>query len=95
MMEFLTQHPIPSGLIVAALVAAASFAARGVVRRRKARRIYAFLAHSAANTEFTFRSTRAISRETRIPSDQIEGLCLSHPKIRRNGKEKESWTAME
>lgn len=59
---------------------------------RTLRAIYQFLLTSKAGTAFTFRSTEAISSHTKISEERVADLCSNHPKIRRNEKEKQSWT---
>ncbi len=59
--------------------------------RRDGKKIYTFLLHSKAGTDWTFRSTHAISSHTKISESRVEVLCSKHPKIKRNEKEMQSW----
>ena len=58
---------------------------------RDGNKIYAFLLQSKTGTEWTFRSTHAISSHTKISESRVEELCSKHPKIKRNENEKQSW----
>ncbi len=58
---------------------------------RDGKRIYTYLLESRAGTEWTFRSTHAISSHTKLSESRVENLCTKHPKIKRNEKEKQSW----
>ena len=58
---------------------------------RDKRKIYKYLLNSKKETEYKFRTTEAISSDTNISRYRVEKLCSSHPKIKRNEKDKESW----
>jgi hypothetical protein len=58
---------------------------------RDGKKIYTFLLQSKTGTEWTFRSTQAISSHTKISESRVEAICSKHPKIKRNEKEKQSW----
>jgi prenyltransferase beta subunit len=86
--------------LASALVAAVVLAVAGAVwkwwrDRRDRKKIYEFMIGSRSSTGFAFRTTQAISSHTRIPEKRVAELCGKHPKIRRNEKEKQSWTLVE
>jgi len=62
---------------------------------RDSKKIYKFLLASKLNTDFTFRTTHAIASKCNLTEDRVEALCASHKKIRRNEKEKQSWTLVD
>ena len=92
MLDFIINNALVSALIAAALIAAA----RGVWTRwhdrKDSQAIYNFLLASKAGTSFSFRSTGAISSHTKLSEKRVADLCSKHPKIRRNEKDKQSWT---
>ncbi len=59
--------------------------------RRDTDKIYKFLLRSSKERGWAFRTTRAISSATNIPTERVSGLCGRDKRIRRNEKEKESW----
>jgi hypothetical protein len=63
--------------------------------KRDSDAIYRFMLASKQGGQFTFRSTQAISAQTRIAESRVEQLCSRHPKIRRNEREKQSWRLVE
>lgn len=93
MAEFLhfTENNLFATLIAAAIVALIVHIWKVLRDSYDNKKIYDFLSISKANTEFTFRSTEAISSDTKIPESRVAELCSKHPKIKRNEKEKQSW----
>ena len=68
------------------------FGYRWVRRREDSRRIVDFLTSSAAETEHKFRSTHAMASNLGLSESRVGYLAARCPKIRRNQKDKESWT---
>jgi hypothetical protein len=95
MLEFICNNALVSGLIVAPVIAVAGGVWKWRHDRKDSQTIYNFLLKSKAGTDFTFRSTEAISSHTKIPERRVADLCSKHPKIRRNEEEKQSWTLVE
>jgi hypothetical protein len=94
MLEFLSNNALVSALITALVIAAAGATWKWWHDRKDSQTIYNFLLTSKAGTDFTFRSTEAICSHTRISEKRVAELCSKHPKIRRNEKEKRSWTSV-
>lgn len=92
MLEFISNNALVSALVAAVIVAAAGWVWKWRHDRRDSQAIYQFLLTSKAGTAFSFRSTEAISSHTKISEERVAALCSRHPKIRRNEKEKQSWT---
>jgi hypothetical protein len=84
-----------NSLISALLAACVIFIVRKAVVHyqdvRDTNLICEYLAESASMTGYVFRSTHAISACTRISESRVVELCIKHPKIKRNEKEKQSW----
>lgn len=59
---------------------------------RDSEAILCFLKQPATDTAYSFRSTEAIASKTNLTESRVESLCSKHPKIRRNTKEKQSWS---
>lgn len=77
------------GLLLALIIGCVAFGVNFVRDRRDKRRIYQLL----RETPGVFRSTTAISSETGIGVERVRKVCeLDHERIRRNEREKESWT---
>lgn len=91
-LEFINNNGLVSTLIAALVIAAAGGAWKWWHDRKDSQTIYNFLLNSKSCTDFTFRSTEAISSHTKIPEKRVAELCSKHPKIRRNENEKQSWT---
>ena len=89
--EWLSDNAIASGLVAASIVAAIGWGRRAWSDGNDKARIYNFLAASNHSSEFTFRSTEAIAAHTGLSEERVANLRASHPKIRRNEKEKQSW----
>lgn len=92
MLEFISNNPLVSTLIAAAVVGIVGGGWKRWHDRNDSQTIYNFLLSSKTGTDFIFRSTEAISSHTKIPEKRVADLCTRHPKIRRNEKEKQSWT---
>jgi hypothetical protein len=94
-LNFLT-HPWVSTVIAGVTVIAIAWVSSRILKwwrdRRDSEAILTFLTGSTATTDNNFRSTEAIASHTKLTAERVEALCARHPKIRRNRKEKESWT---
>ena len=90
-LETISNNQLVSGLVVAAVAAIVGAAWKWKHDRKDSGKIYDFLLKSKSGTDFTFRSTEAISSATKIPEKRVALLCSKHPKIKRNEKEKQSW----
>ena len=93
--EFISNNQLVAALLASALLGICSWIVKYWRDCRDYKKIYAFLRQSKLNTSFTFRSTEAISSETNIPEARVESLCSRHVKIKRNGKETQSWQLIE
>ena len=51
-----------------------------------------FLKESVKSSKYTFRSTIIICNAVNLPEERVRYICHRSKKIRRNEKEKESWT---
>src|SRR5512135_1841960 len=91
-LEVISNNALASTLIAGGIVAAAGGVWKWWHDRRDSTAIYDYLVSSKLNTDWKFRSTAAISSQTKIPERRVAQLCSKHPKIRRNEKEKQSWT---
>lgn len=96
LLDFVTNNNLSSALSTIAIMLALIF---WIVKKCKnwsdSKKIYEFLLNSATTTDFTFRSTQVISSDTKIAESRVEELCIKHPKIKRNEKEKQSWRLIE
>lgn len=92
MLDFISNNSLISGLIVAAVIAAAGGFWKRWHDRNDSQAIYNFLVKSKTGTGLTFRSTEAISSHTKLSERRVANLCSKHPDIRRNEKDKQSWT---
>lgn len=95
MLDFVTNNALVATLVAAAIIALAGRGWKRYRDKRDGEVIYSFLRQSMAGAEFRFRTTHAITSHTHIPGQRVGDLCLSHPKIRRNEEDKESWTIVE
>ncbi len=91
MLEFISNNALVSTLIAATVIGIAGAGWKWWHDQNDSQAIYNFLLSSKTGTDFTFRSTEAISSHTKIPEKRVASLCSGHPKIRRNEKEKQSW----
>ena len=94
-LTFLSENALASTLVAAVIVGAIGWVLRSRRNRRDSDAIYIFMNDSKAATDFRFRSTHAIASHTKLTAERVETLCARHPKIRRNQKEKESWTLLD
>ena len=94
-LNFISNNALVSSLAVAAILGVVAWAYKSHKDRRDSESIYKFLLASKSGTEFTYRSTAAIASHTRLSENRVADLCSSHPKIRRNEKQLQSWTLTE
>ncbi len=91
LLKFVSNNSLIAALISAIVIGISTWQYN--IRRDycDSKKIYNFLASSKETSEFKFRSTEAIAANTQISEVRVAKLCASHPKIRRNEKEKQSW----
>ncbi len=92
MLDLISNNALVSTLIAAVALAAVRGGWKLWHDRKDSQAIYNFLLTSKAGTSFSFRSTEAISSHTKLSEKRVADLCSKHQKIRRNEKEKQSWT---
>jgi hypothetical protein len=90
-----SENGLASTLTAAAIIGLIGWLWRLRQNRRDSQAILNFLTESTIKTPHTFRSTEAISSKTKITESRIESLCIKHPKIQRNEKEKQSWRLVD
>jgi hypothetical protein len=90
--SFISENALVSTLVAAALIGGIGWLWKYCRDRRDSERIYSYLTQSMSETDWKFRGTAAISSKLKIPESRVEELCHKHSKIRRNAKEKQSWT---
>ncbi|WP_218081240.1 hypothetical protein [Anthocerotibacter panamensis] len=95
LMDFISNNALASTLAGAAIVGGIGWLVKAHRDRRDSAIIYEFLASSNSGTGWTFRSTEAIASHTNLSESRVASLCSSHPKIRRNEKQLQSWTLTE
>ena len=88
-------NSLGSALAAAAIVAVIVWLWKCYKNWYDSKKIYNFLLASKAGTDFTFRSTEAISSHTQIAENRVAELCSKHAKIKRNEKTKQSWQLIE
>jgi hypothetical protein len=93
--KFISNNTLIAAPITAAILAAVGGIWKWWRDRRDSDTIYKFMLDSKSRTDFDFRSTSAIASHTKLPPERVAALCARHPKIRRNEKEKESWTLLD
>jgi hypothetical protein len=93
--QVVSNNALISALVAAAVLGAAGWVWKGWHDRKDSQAIYSFMLGSRSRTGYTFRSTEAISSHTKISEKRVAALCARHPRIRRNEKEKQSWTVVE
>lgn len=91
--SFISENALVSTLVAAALIGGVRWLWIYRRDRRDSERIYSYLIQSMNETDWKFRGTAAISSDLKISESRIEELCHKHSKIRRNEKDKQSWTA--
>ena len=89
--KLVVRNPLGTSLASAAIIGLVGLVWRALRDRRDSRLIISFLGNSRDHTEYTFRSTEAISAHTNLREDRVAKLCARHTRIRRNEKEKQSW----
>jgi hypothetical protein len=91
MLKTISENPLISTIVATIIVAGIFWLIKAVKDRNDSQAIYRFLLASKEKTEYTFRSTAAISSATRIPESRVAELCSRNKKIKRNELEKQSW----
>lgn len=94
-LQFISNNNLASALVAAAILAIVGGIWQSNRDRRDSKKIFDFMLKSKAETGFTFRSTEAISSDTKIPEARVADLCSKHPKIKRNEKNKQSWRIVD
>ena len=95
LLEFATSNQIATTLISAAIIGLFVWFVKLLRDNRDNKKIYEFMRRSRRKTKFRFRTTEAISSDTRIPEDRVAKLCIKHKKIKRNQNKKQSWRLVE
>lgn len=95
LIDFVSNNALGSTLAGAAIVGGIVWIMKAHRDRRDAAIIYKFLANSKTSTGYDFRSTAAIASNTKLSESRVANLCASHPKVRRNEKQLQSWTLTE
>ncbi len=93
--ELLSDNGLIQGLCVVGLASLAAYLFRSWRDWRDSRIIFDMLSASATESDWNYRTSHAISSNTKIPVSRVAELCNRHQKIRRNEKERESWTIVE
>ena len=91
MLKIITDNPLASAIVAGIILAGIFWLIKEVKDKKDSQAIYQFLLGSKEKTEYTFRSTAAISSATRIPESRVADLCSRNKKIKRNELEKQSW----
>lgn len=91
MLKIVTDNPLVSAIVAALISAGILWLIKEIKDNKDSQAIYQFLLGSKEKTEYTFRSTAAISSATKIPELKIAKLCSRNKKIKRNELEKQSW----
>jgi hypothetical protein len=91
-LTFVSNNALASAIAAGVILAAVGGIWKWWRDRRDSNTIYEFLVGSKSKTGFGFRTTEAISSHTKISETRVAELCSRHPDIRRNEKEKQSWT---
>ena len=95
MIDFFMSNSLGSALAATAIVTLIMWLWKCNKSREDSKKIYNFLLSSKISTNFTFRSTEAISAHTKISESRVAEICSKHPKIKRNEKTKQSWQIVE
>lgn len=90
--KLISENALVSTLFGAAIIGIVAWSGRALRDWWDSRIIYNFLRTSSSTSDWTFRTSHAISSRTKIPEERVAALCIKHPKIRRNEKERQSWT---
>ena len=95
LIDFISNNALASTLVGTAVVGTIGWAAKAHRDRRDSATVYNFLVGSKPATGYDYRSTEAIASNTNLSESRVASLCASHPKIRRNEKQLQSWTLAE
>lgn len=95
LLDIVSNNALASTLAGAVIVGLIGWSAKALKDRRDSATIYNFMISSKPSTGFAFRSTAAIASNTKLSEIRVANLCASHPKIRRNEKQLQSWTLVE
>ena len=90
--KLISENALVSTLVGAVIVGGVTWIGSAWRDRRDSRIIYDFLSTSSSASDWSFRTSHAISSQTKIPEERVAALCSKHPKIRRNEKARQSWT---
>jgi hypothetical protein len=93
--QIISNNNLASALVAAAILAMVGCVWKWHRDRRDSKKILDFMLKSKAETDFTFRTTKAISSHTKISENRVADLCAKHSRIRRNEKEKQSWRIID
>lgn len=91
-LEFISNNGLLSSLVAATIIGLIGWLYQQHRNSRDSKAILSFLAKSAVETTHTFRSTEAIASNTKLTEERVSSLCAKHSKIRRNTKEKQTWS---
>lgn len=94
-LDFVMNNSLGSALAASLIFAVIVWFWKCYKDSKDSKKIYYFLLSSKTETDFTFRSTEAISSYTKITESRVSELCTKHAKIKRNGKTKQSWQLIE
>jgi len=94
-LQLVANNALISSLIAAAILGLAGWGGKAWRDKRDGDKILGFLRSSKNTTGYGFRSTEAIAANTNIPESRVATICSHHRDIRRNEKEKQSWTLVE
>ena len=86
MIEGITEAII-AGIVVASIVVVS----KSILDYLATNKIIKFLQYSGENKSYRYRSSHAISSETKISEDRVRRLCSRSRKIKRSARKKESW----
>jgi len=92
MIDLISNNALISSLVAAAILGLIAWAWKARRDYSDKQAIYSFLLASKTEGKFTFRSTEAIASHTHLSEERVAALCAQDPRIRRNEKEKQSWT---
>ena len=93
--NFMSNNALVSTLTGAAVLAILAWTTKTIRDRRDSKAIYDFLAESTSATKWDYRTTEAIASETNLSESRVAHICAGNPKIRRNGKQLQSWTLVD
>jgi hypothetical protein len=93
--QFITNNNLASALVAAAIIGIIGGAWKWQRDHRDRKKILDFMLKSKSNTDFSFRSTEAISSHSGITENRVAELCSKHKQIKRNSKEKQSWRIVD